>query len=556
MTGMQSRLPSMPRRSARRARARRRVVVAIVVFGALLSAGPAGAAANSPLTKVTTKKNATKTTAKTTAKVTATTTAPQVAVPTTVAAPAPAPTRPAFGTCGQVGTDEGVQCALVPVPLDPANPAGDTISVFVARRPAGDQASRIGTLFINPGGPGGPTLDLVRRSRTFLTAEVLSRFDIVGVDPRGTERSAPLGCSLSAVARADLATPADGSALARQKASYVNLGKACAATDGNRLAFMDTTTAARDIDAVRAALGEDRISFLGMSYGTYLGAVYESLFPQQVRAVVLDSAIDPARFGTNQLLDPLAQSEISLDAFLAACANGTLIPCRFNDGTDLKAKYSALREKYLGTGSGRDRSEATLDTTINSLIGYPRNGWPILGRALQELADGRTPNFAATSADNLSVDNSERIVPVDSLSVATNIAISCRDGILPRDPVAYQAVVDNVYGVAPRFSGIRFNEGIATTCVSWPSPTAVLTPLRASVASTLVIANTFDPTTPIVWSRGLAAQLGAPLLIRNGGGHVAINKSLCVQSAVARFLIDGVAPPSGTVCSPDLANPS
>ncbi len=520
--------------------------VLLALVGVPNTADQAGAA--------TAKKKSTRTTAKPVVQVTTTTVPAAVAAPTPGAAPALA--RPAFGTCGQVGTDEGVQCALVPVPLDPANPGGEVISVFVSRRLAGDQAGRIGTLFINPGGPGGPTLDLVRSARTFLTPEVLSRFDIVGVDPRGTERSAPLGCSIFAVARADLATPADNSALARQKASYVNLGKACAATDGNRLAFMDTTTAARDIDAVRAALGEERISFLGMSYGTYLGAVYESLFPQRVRSVVLDSAIDPTRFGTNQLLDPLAQSEISLDAFLTACATGTLNPCRFNDGTDLKAKYSALREKYLGTGSGRDRTEAALDTTINSLIGYPRNGWPILGRALQELADGRTPNFAATSADNLSVDSSERIVPVDSLSVATNIAISCRDGILPRDAVAYQVVVDNVYGVAPRFSGIRFNEGIATTCVSWPASTAVLTPMRAGLASTLVIANTFDPTTPIVWSRGLAAQLGAPLLIRNGGGHVAINKSVCVQSAVARFLIDGIAPTSGTVCSPDLANPS
>ena len=162
----------------------------------------------------------------------------------------------------------------------------------------------------------------------------------------------------------------------------------------------------------------------------------------------------------------------------------------------------------------------------------------------------------ATAADNLAVDSSERIVPVDSFSVATNIAIICRDGILPRDAIAYRAVVDNVFGVAPRFSGIRFNEAVAVTCVSWPSPTASLTALKSGVARTLVIANTFDPTTPIAWSRGLAAQLGAPLLIRNGGGHVAVNKSACVRETVARFLVDGTAPTSGTVCSPDLANPS
>ena len=515
------------------------VAVVLIGLAAAMVIDPAGAVA---ATKKTVKPT------KTTTKATASTTI----APTTT----PAVARPVFGSCGVGGASEGIECAQVPVPLDPANPAGASILVFVARRPAGDPASRIGTLFVNPGGPGGPTLDLVRGAKTFLTAEVLNRFDIIGVDPRGTARSAPLDCSISALARGDLVTPTDNSSVERQRANYVNLGKACATTDGEKLAFMDTTTAARDVDAVRAALGETTISFLGMSYGTYLGAVYESLFPANSRNLVLDSAIDPTRFGTNQLLDPLAQSEISLDAFLVACANATLTPCRFNDSSDLKEKYVTVREKYLGTGSGRDRVEAAFDTTVNSLIGYPRNGWPILGRALQEVAEGRQPNFSATAADNLSVDSSERIVPVDSFSVATNIAISCRDGILPRDAIAYRAVVDNVYGVAPRFSGIRFNEAVAVTCVSWPSPTAPLTPLKTGAARTLVIANTFDPTTPIVWSRGLAAQLGAPLLIRNGGGHVAVNKSACVREAVARFLIDGTAPVSGTVCSPDLANPS
>ena len=519
-------------------------VLAILLVGlaAATVIDPAGAVAATKKTVKTVKPT------KTTTNAVATTIAPTTTPP--------AAARPVFGSCGVGGASEGIECAQVPVPLDPANPAGASILLFVARRPARDPASRIGALFVNPGGPGGPTLDLVRGAKTFLTAEVLNRFDIIGVDPRGTERSAPLDCSIAALARSDLATPADNSAVERQRANYVNLGKACATTDGEKLAFMDTTTAARDVDAVRAALGEMTISFLGMSYGTYLGAVYESLFPANTSTVVLDSAIDPTRFGTNQLLDPLAQSEISLDAFLAACRYGTLTPCRFNDGTDLNAKYTAVREKYLGTGAGRDRAEASFDTAINSLIGYPRNGWPILGRALQELTEGRQPNFNATAADNQSVDSSERIVPVDSFSVATNIAVSCRDGILPRDAVAYRAVVDNVYGVAPRFSGIRFNEAVAVTCVSWPSPTASLTALKSGVARTLVIANTFDPTTPIAWSRGLAAQLGAPLLVRNGGGHVAVNKSACVRETVARFLVDGTAPTSGTVCSPDLANPS
>ena len=174
-------------------------------------------------------------------------------------------------------------------------------------------------------------------------------------------------------------------------------------------------------------------------------------------------------------------------------------------------------------------------------------------------AAGSAPNienaFAIFGTNELQKGLGEMATPAPHLQLIS-IAVSCRDGILPRDAIAYRAVVDNVFGVAPRFAGVRFGESVATTCVSWPSPTASLTPLKSGVARTLVIANTFDPTTPIVWSRGLAAQLGAPLLIRNGGGHVAVNKSGCIRDAVARFLVDGTPPASGTVCSPDLANPS
>ncbi len=540
------------------------VICAVVSVAALSGAGPAqGASLNVATKKVTKTKNpathkpTTKRPAsKKTATLTSTTTVPVAAV----GAPQPITALPvvlaSFGTCGASTVGTGVDCANVPAPLDPTNPTGEQISLFVSRHRAANPGTRIGVLFVNPGGPGGPTLDVVRTAKTFLTPEVLDRFDIIGVDPRGTERSAPLTCSLNSVAQQDLISPTDNSTVERLKAQYANLGKACASTDGKLLNFMDTTTAARDIDAVRIALGEQKISFVGLSYGTYLGAVYESLFPEHSRSIVLDSAIDPTRFGVNQLLDPLAQSELALDGFLTACATGVLTPCRFNDGTDLFAKYAQFRERYLGSTANRDRTESRFDALIQSLVGYPRNGWPILGRALQELADGKAANFNPTAADNQTGDARENISQLDTFSVATNIAINCRDGILPRDPSAYQYVVDNVSVVAPRFSGIRFNEGVTNTCISWPSPPAVLTPLRAGVATTLVIANVFDPKTPIAWSRSLATQLGSALLIRNGGGHVAVDKSACVREAVARFLIDNVIPAAGTICSPDLANPS
>jgi pimeloyl-ACP methyl ester carboxylesterase len=461
-------------------------------------------------------------------------------VPAPVAAPA------VFSTC----KDSKLECALVAVPFDPANPAGERIDLFVSRRKATGPAPRIGVLFVNPGGPGGPAYDTVRSAASFLTPEILERFDIIGVDPRGTERSAPLKCDTATKPR----TSANGARLSPADA----FADSCAANDSARLLFMDTQTAARDLDAVRASLGETQINYLGMSYGTYLGAVYRAQFPAQVRSMILDSAVDPSRFGNNMLLDPIAATEKALDAFLDECASGRLNPCNFNDGTDLRAKYVQVRETYVkGSRFTRTTAERTFDEQIAVYIGYPRNGWPVLGRALEELTKTGSANFRVLSTDNQSTADADRLTSLDEFSDATNLAINCRDGILPRDPAADQQVRDAVPVVGPRFSGLTASSVAADSCVNWGAPVTPQTPLGPqSQAATLVIGNTFDLTTPYVWSEGLAAALQAPLLTRNGGGHVAVTKSACIREASARFLIDNIVPSFGTICSPSLENPS
>ena len=509
------------------------ISMALLSIGALVSVDAADAAS-----KKRTKKT-TKTPSKPTAK-----TLPSPVVATAV--PTPPSVAPAvFAPC----TDTNLECANVAIPLDPKNPTGERITMFVSRRRATDPTQRIGALFVNPGGPGGPTYDLVRSAQTFLTPEVLARFDVIGVDPRGTTRSAPLTCGIALLA------PENTGSLS---AFYDEYGKSCNKTDGERLQFLDTETAARDIDAIRVALGEEKISYLGMSYGTYLGAVYRALFPARVRSMILDSAVDPSRFGVSQLLDPVAAAEIALTAFLDECASGRLTPCNFNDGSDLRTKFDNVRNQFVSASRrGRESGEEIFDSTIDDLIGYPRNGWPILGRALQELATGQSPNFTPTAVDNRSNDPAERLVPLDRFSTATNFAINCRDGLLPRDPGAYQFVFDQTPVVAPHFAGLRGDARLTYTCINWPSPVTPQIPLGPQPnAPTLVIGNTYDLTTPYTWSQGLSTTLGVPLLTRNGGGHVAVTKSACVREAAARFLIDAVAPAAGTICSPSLSNPS
>lgn len=461
---------------------------------------------------------------------------------------APIPTLSASQT-GVVFTNcDTVECADIPVPLNPNDPNGQRVTLFVSRRRATGPAARIGVLFVNPGGPGGPAFDLVRNATLLLTAEVLARYDVIGVDPRGTARSAALKCDAG---RSGSEYTSDAVAL------YEYFSTTCARTDGDRLQYLDTQTAASDLDAVRIALGEQTISFLGLSYGTYLGAVFGALFPTHVRGMILDSAIDPARFGVNQLLDRVVAADSALDAFLDECGSGRLSPCNFNDGTDLRAKYARIREDFIASSPrGRDRAEQSFDRTISDLIGYPRNGWPILGRALQELATNQRPNFNATATDSKSTDDREHVAPADVFSVATNLAITCRDGILPRDPNAYQVVFDQTSVLSPRLSGLRSDAVLAKTCVAWPSVVGTLVGLAPQSVPTLVIANTFDLTTPYKWSQGLASELGAALLTRNGGGHVALDKSACVREAAARFFVDGTIPVAGTVCSPSLQNPT
>jgi pimeloyl-ACP methyl ester carboxylesterase len=468
-------------------------------------------------------------------------TAPTTTIPVVpVAAPA------VFSTC----KDSKLECATVAVPFDPANPAGERIDLFVSRRKATGPAPRVGVLFVNPGGPGGPAYDTVRSATLYSTPEMLERFDIIGVDPRGTERSAPLKCDTAAKPR----TSATGARL-----SYADaFADSCSTNDAARLLFMDTQTAARDLDAVRVSLGEQQINYLGMSYGTYLGAIYRAQFPDRVRSMILDSAVDPSRFGNNMLLDPIAATEKALDGFLDECASGRLAPCAFNDGTDLRAKYVAVRESFVkGSRFSRPNAERTFDENIAGFIGYPRNGWPVLGRALEELAKTGSGVFRVLPSDNQASSDSERLTSLDEFSDATNLAINCRDGILPRDPASDQQVRDGVPLVGPRFSGLVASSVAADSCVNWGAPVTPQVPIGPQPkAATLVIGNTFDLTTPYTWSQGLSATLQAPLLTRNGGGHVAITKSACIREASARFLIDNVVPGFGTVCSPSLSNPS
>ncbi len=288
------------------------VLVAVTLLGTTVSETASAA------TKRTTKRTARKTTKKRKPTTTvppaatpieSTTTTPPtttLAPPTTVALAADAtapPIPPPLTALAPIGIERAVfepcaevECAKVKVPRNYADPKGEQITLFVSRRKARVAETRIGTLFLNPGGPGGATLDLVRSASELVSPAVLDRFDIIGVDPRGTERSTALRCNARRTPFDRTLIDATPPEAQPARITYSTLAQRCRDSEGTRLDYMDTETAARDLDAIRESLGEETISYLGISYGTYLGAMYANLFPARTRSAVLDERDPPQPF--------------------------------------------------------------------------------------------------------------------------------------------------------------------------------------------------------------------------------------------------------------------
>ncbi len=441
----------------------------------------------------------------------------------------------------------GLECATVKAPLDPSDPSGTNISIQVSRRKAAKKSQRIGVLVINPGGPGATAASAVRDAERYVSQAILDRFDLVGVDPRGTAKSTKIGCAVPSVPISQVAKFVTAEDVKKVRDQYAKIGELCLASAKNLLPHINTTTNAHDLEAVRIALGEKRISFLGMSYGTYVGAVYQSLFPDHTRSMVLDSALDPTRFGVNQFLDPVSAAETALDDFLTACSNGSLEPCAFNDGSDLKERFNAVRKKAAEVQSEKDLGATNFDLGVASLIGLRRSGWPVLATALSELAADRKPTFALEPEDTSPTSTEDR-TPLGGFSSGTNIATNCRDGILPLDESAFGEILGLLPTIGPRFTGTSGSFGSVLTCVDWPFGPAPQTALASGGATTLVAGNRWDLTTPVVWSKSVASQLGAAFVQRNGGGHVASDKSACIREITAKFFIDGTIPLPDTSC--------
>jgi pimeloyl-ACP methyl ester carboxylesterase len=448
--------------------------------------------------------------------------------------------------------DSGYQCSELTVPLDYSDPTGATIKLAVVRKQATDQAHRIGSLVVNPGGPGGSGLSYATSGDVADTG-VLARYDLVGFDPRGVGKSDPVNCLTDSQMDQFVDTPPNPQTpaeLSRAEQESQLFAQQCAAKSGALLGQVGTVDAARDMDVLRAALGDKKLTYLGKSYGTFLGATYAQEFPKNVGRLVLDGAIDPSLSAEQENLTQAAAFDKELHLFLDDCV--TQSDCPF-DTTDPNAAFTQLKTWADGLDAHPIAGDATrkLDEayalTGISVAMYDQGWWPDLRIALASAfkGDGSTLLRMADAYNDREnghfVDN----------EVAANYAVNCVDH--PDEAVSVtqiQAELPAFEKAAPFFGPMV--DWSSLPCAYWKADTTDSPhPVDdAGAAPILVVGTTNDPATPYAWAQHLATQLsGGRLLTMNGDGHTAYRRgSTCIDSAVDAFFLTGALPAAGTVC--------
>lgn len=464
--------------------------------------------------------------------------------------------------CGEV-----LQCTAVTVPVDWSAPEGPTLQVAVSKVPATDPDRRLGSLVVNPGGPGASGVDFVGEDGAQAASEdVRERYDVVGFDPRGVGRSDPVDCVSDAeldtylAEDVDTSTPA-GRAEAEQRARAFAAG--CAADAGALLGHVDTPSVARDMDVLRAVLGEERLDYLGKSYGTLLGAEYARQLPQRVGRVVLDGALDPASSAADVTVGQARGLESSLRAFVTACLAGEVPDCPLEGAGDVgddppdaavdagTAQVADLlrqtAEQPLPTADpARDLTQPLAATGVVTPL-YDEALWPTLATALDVAFSGDGTALLAL-ADAYAGRRPDGSYASNLLEAFT--AVNCLDYPDDPDATADDALARRLLEAAPTFAETLVGDDL--TCDVWPVP-AVRTPAPVTAegsAPILVVGTTGDPATPYEWAQALADELSAgTLLTYDGEGHTAyLRGSSCVDGAIDAYLLDGVLPGNDATC--------
>lgn len=445
----------------------------------------------------------------------------------------------------------GLDCATLAVPLDHAEPDGDTVDIALARQRAADPDRRIGSLFINPGGPGASGVDLVPQLASVLDDAVLDRFDIVGFDPRGVGRSTAVRCiDDPATVNALDADPDTPEEIARITAEHDAFVQACTERHGDLLPHLSTADTARDLDRLREAVGDEQLTYLGFSYGTELGATYATLFPDSIRVLVLDGAVGPNLSDDELALTQAQGFERAFDNFVDACRDDIACAAR----PDAEEVYDRVRAAVEAApipvstdGEQRDLAIGDFQIGVVSAL-YDQALWAFLARGLVDADNGDGAMLLALS-DLYHERKPDGTYPN---AADANVAISCADTTERGGLAVAQAAAERFAAEAPRF-GAQLGWGMLS-CEGWPAAAQPLPTLRTSTeAPILVIGTVNDPATPYEWAGQLDAALkpASRLLTWEGEGHTAYLKSDCVTEEVDALLLELTEPDDGTTCPAD-----
>ncbi len=443
-------------------------------------------------------------------------------------------------------SDTRAECGTVAVPQDWAKPDGPTFTLSLMKLGKVGSRPKIGSLLVNPGGPGGSGVELAAYSALFLPTAVRQRFDVVGFDPRGVARSSPVECigdqtkDTITAASPDPATQAEFDA---QVTVARSVGAACAQKYGPTLGLFGTEQAARDMDAIRIAVGDPKLTYLGYSYGSLLGAVYAQLFPDKIRALVLDGAVDPRQDDATASESQAVGFEKAFDNFAADCRRrGRSCPI----GPDARATVGQLLKLPPVPGRDAEKRSATSGYTLLAIVSalYSKERWPTLAAALGQLRRGDPTGVFALADEYNERDRNGRY----NNQIDANTAINCADEAAPPDPAKVRQLQLAWRTKYPLFGGPLAMSLLI--CSTWPAehdpyPTGA----AAGAPPIVVVGTTGDPATPYENTAKLARMLGSGVVLTwKGEGHTAYPQTTCIRNAVDGYLVNLQAPPDGTTC--------
>jgi pimeloyl-ACP methyl ester carboxylesterase len=436
------------------------------------------------------------------------------------------------------------------VPRDYDDAAAGLLNIALIRLAASEPDARIGSLIVNPGGPGASGVELVREAGEGFPGELRRRFDIIGFDPRGVNASSAVRCIDNLDPRAALdPSPDDAAELEALVDDARAYAAACAGRNDATLPYLATDAVVEDLDRIRAAVGDERLTYLGFSYGTLIGALYADRYPERIRAMALDGAFDPSLDLERVRADQAVAFEGALTRFLEDCAGDPR--CLFHEDGDPAAAFDALMAAIdaepLPTPRARDRRSVGPGLAASAVLGalYSRDAWPALaaGLALAKLGDGSLLLLIADPFRGRK-ENGAYSNQIDAYT-----ANVCLDYAAPTEVADFSRWADHLADRAPHFAQqVAYND---LPCAFWPVP-AQRTPARVRATGAppiVVIGTTGDPATPYDWSLSLADQLGSAVHVtRTGEGHTAYNASRCVQRAVDAYLVGLQVPRAGLEC--------